>query len=261
MNTVAPSRNVSAPTPQRVWSPSVVNIYKKLYEKSDKKLKEHICNVLLEIYDQNVKPLQVNAVFNLAQGRNTFLNLAGTGFGKSRIPQLYHKLFPQKARAVVLVLNPLDTLGDNQVSEKLMAGFTAINLTKQSFTNKAANEVLAGVYDFVYLSPEMFLNSKKFEKVYYIAAFQNLIALVFVDEAHMIYIWGLVASGTAKTSTLAHHRFEDYGLFRPLYGKLGPQLLFRNNKPMLLLSATCRPVAIEAIKVSLKMNDETVDML
>ncbi|PLW28070.1 hypothetical protein PCASD_22605 [Puccinia coronata f. sp. avenae] len=260
MNTVAPSRNVSAPTPQRVWSPSGVNIYKKLYEKSDKKLKEHIRNVLLETYDQNAKPLQVDAVFNLAQGRDTFL-LAGTGFGKSRIPELYHKLFPQKARAIVLVLNPLDTLGDNQVSEKLMAGFTAINLTKQSFTNKAADKVLAGVYDFVYLSPKMFLNSKKFEKVYYSAAFQNLTALVVVDEARMIYIWGLVASGKAKTSTSAHHRFEDYGLFRPSYGKLGPQLLFRNNKPMLLLSATCRPVSIEAIKVSLKVNDETVDML
>jgi hypothetical protein len=237
-----------------------VKIYKKLFEKSDEKLKEHIRKVSLETYNQHAKPLQVDTVFNLAQGRDTFF-LAVTGFGKSQIPEMYYKLFPQKARAVVLVLNPLDTLGDNHVLEKLMAGFTAIKLTKKSFTNKAADKVLAGVYNFVYLSPEIFLNSKKFEKVYYSAAFQNLIALVFVDEAHMIYIWGLVASGTVKTSTSAHHWFEDYGLFQPLYGKLGPQLLFQNNKPMLLLSATCRPVAIEAIKVSLKMNNDTVDML
>jgi hypothetical protein len=222
MNIVTTSRNVPASTPQRVWSPSGVNIYKKLFEKSNEKLKAHIRKVLLETYDQHAKPLQVDTIFNLAQGRDTFL-LAGTGFGKSWIPEMYYKLFPQKARAVVLVLNPLDTLGDNQVLEKLMAGFTAINLTKQSFTNKAADEVLAGVYNFVYLSPEIFLNSKKFEKVYYSVAFQNLIALVVVDEAHMIYIWDLVASGTAKTSTLAHHRLEDYGLFRPSYRKLGPR--------------------------------------
>ena len=165
MNTIAASRNVSAPTPQRVWSPLGVNIYKKLYEKYNEKLKEHIRNVLLKTYNQNAKPWQVDAIFNLAQGRDTFL-LAGTGFGKSRIPELYYKLFPQKAHAVFLVLNPLDTLGDNQVSEKLMAGFKAINLTKQSFTDKAVDKVLEGVHNFVYLSPEIFLNSKKFEKVY-----------------------------------------------------------------------------------------------
>ncbi|KNZ63184.1 hypothetical protein VP01_1176g1, partial [Puccinia sorghi] len=64
--------------------------------------------------------------------------------------------------------------------------------------------------------------------------------------------------GTAKNSTCAHFRFEDYGIFHPTYGKLGPQLLFQNNKPLLLLSATCRPVAVEAIKTSLKMTEKTV---
>ncbi|KAA1069137.1 ATP-dependent DNA helicase sgs1 [Puccinia graminis f. sp. tritici] len=62
-------------------------------------------------------------------------------------------------------------------------------------------------------------------------------------------------------STSAHFRFEDYGIFRPSYGKLGAQLLFRNDKPILLLLATCRPVAVDAIKRSLKLNDNSVDII
>ncbi|KNZ51875.1 hypothetical protein VP01_3779g2 [Puccinia sorghi] len=74
-------------------------------------------------------------------------------------------------------------------------------------------------------------------------------------------IWGFVASGTSKTSTSAHFRFKDYGIFRPTRGKLGPQLIFQNNKPLLLLSATFWPVAVEAINISLKMTKQTVDIL
>jgi len=97
--------------------------------------------------------------------------------------------------------------------------------------------------------------------VYYGSSFQNRLALVVIDEAHMIYVWGLVESGTAKSSVAAHLRFGDFGIFRPSYGKLGPQLLFRNDKPILLLSATCWPVAVEAIKASLKLTDSSVDII
>ncbi|KAA1138596.1 ATP-dependent DNA helicase sgs1 [Puccinia graminis f. sp. tritici] len=77
----------------------------------------------------------------------------------------------------------------------------------------------------------------------------------------MVYIWGLVESSTSKTITSVHLRIEDYALFRPCYGKLGPHLLFRNNKPILLLSATCRPVAVDGIMKSLKLNEDTLDIL
>ncbi|KAH9466977.1 hypothetical protein Pst134EB_002014 [Puccinia striiformis f. sp. tritici] len=187
--------------------------------------------------------------------------LAGTGFGKSRIAEIYFKMFPLKSRVVVLTLNPLDTLGDNQVLEKQQAGFSAINLTTTNFTPEIAEEVKAGVYQFVYLSPEIFLNNNVFSKTYFSSEFQERLALVVVDEAHMIYIWGLVDSSTSKTSTSAHYRFEDYGIFRPSYGKLGTQLLFQNKKPILLLSATCRPVVVEAIKKSLKLNNDSMIMI
>ncbi|KAA1108887.1 ATP-dependent DNA helicase sgs1 [Puccinia graminis f. sp. tritici] len=257
---VSSSTMLSTPSPKRIWTPTGINVYKKVYEKSDAKLIEHIKQTSFSTYHQHAKEEQVEAVFNLVKGRNTFL-LAGTGFGKSRIAEIYYKMIPQKSRGVVLVLNPLDSLGDNQVLEKQQAGFTAINLTKLTFNPDVAQEIMDGVYQFVYLSPEIFLNSKLFERCYFSNEFQNRLALIVVDEAHMVYIWGLVESSTSKTSTSAHFCFEDYGIFRPSYGKLGAQLLFRNDKPILLLSATCRPVAVEAIKKSLKLNNDSIDMI
>lgn len=72
-------------------------------------------DLFLKAYGVPGKPLQVDTVLSLAQCNNTFL-LAGTGFGKTRIAELYLKLFQKSLHPIVLVLNPLDALGDNQVS-------------------------------------------------------------------------------------------------------------------------------------------------
>ncbi|KNE97663.1 hypothetical protein PSTG_09068 [Puccinia striiformis f. sp. tritici PST-78] len=234
---------------------------KKIADKiNDKKwdsLRSSIAGLALEKYQQPAKPLQLEAAFNLALGINMFV-LAGTGFGKSRVSEIYYLLLPKSSKGVVLVLNPLDTLGNNQVLEKIKAGFTAINLTKSNFNKEEANNVVKGKYNFVYLSPEIFLNSDLWDQVYFSDEFQNRLALVVVDEAHIIYQWGLVESGGGKNKVMLLGHVEDQGIFRPLYGKLGARLLTRNNKPILLMSATCRPIAIEGIKKSLKLESHNI---
>jgi superfamily II DNA helicase RecQ len=178
-------------------------------------------------------------VLNLVQGHNVFL-LAGTGYGKSRIPEIYYQLIPKKIGAVIIVLNPLDTLGDNQVLEKVAAGFTAINLTKLTFNALEATKIKHGDYHFIYLSPEILLNSKMWDVIYFSRKFQDRLALVVVDESHMIYQWGIVESTKAKQLwSLALGRDKDRGIFRPSYGKLGLYLLVRVSVPLLLISATC----------------------
>jgi superfamily II DNA helicase RecQ len=72
----------------------------------------------------------------------------------------------------------LDSLGNNQVFEKEQAGFTAINLYKLNFNKKAADDIAKGVYHFVYMSPEIFLNNKMWENVYLSLTFQNRLGLV-----------------------------------------------------------------------------------
>ena len=119
----------------------------------------------MDRYNQPAKALQTKAVMNLARGRTTFL-LAGTGFGKSRVAELYYDLLPKKDKAVVLVLNPLESLGDNQVLEKQRAGYSAINLTKLTFNPHEAKNIANGKYNFVYLSPEIYLNSQSFQLVF-----------------------------------------------------------------------------------------------
>jgi ATP-dependent DNA helicase RecQ len=224
-------------------------------------LSKHINQLALEFYAQASKPLQVETVINLVNGRNTFL-LAGTGFGKSRIAEIYYRLIPKKQRAVILTLNPLDTLGDNQVLEKQGAGFTAINLSKKNFNPETAREIRTGVYQFIYLSPKIFLNNKLWDEIYFCTKFQLRLGLIVVDEAHMIFIWGLVASCKGTNSSSVHIRHADSGLFRPSYGNLGAHLLFCNKiKPILFLSATCRPIAVAAISKSLKLDDDLLDII
>ncbi|KAA1076521.1 ATP-dependent DNA helicase sgs1 [Puccinia graminis f. sp. tritici] len=243
----------------RQTSGGSVTVTKKLLRANDDSLKIEIATKAAEFYDgQEAKTLQIQAVANLVRGRNTFL-LAGTGYGKSRIPEIYHKLLPQERKPVVIVLNPLDALGDNQVEEK-KGKFSAINLTKLTFNKTVANKIQKGDFNFVYLSPEIFMNNKMWDSVYFSSEFQERLALVVVDEAHMIYLWGLVERDGRRTASI-FVRLEDIGIFRPYYGQLATHLQCRNNSPILMLSATCRPVAVDAILKNLKLTKELIDII
>ncbi|EFP82689.2 uncharacterized protein PGTG_08885 [Puccinia graminis f. sp. tritici CRL 75-36-700-3] len=229
-----------------------VTICKKLLKANDDELKKEIASRAKNFYNgEEAKALQIDVVTNLAQGRNTFL-LAGTGYGKSRISEMYFKLLPQNTKPVILVLNPLDALGDNQVAEK-QGKFSAINLTKLTFNKQVADEIQQGDYNFVYLSPEIFLNNKLWDTVYFSTEFQQRLALVVVDEAHMIYLWGLVQSNGRRVNAV-FIRLEDIGIFRPSYGKLALHLQCRNKAPILMLSATCELSRKEIRIIRIKMN-------
>ncbi|OAV98576.1 hypothetical protein PTTG_11873 [Puccinia triticina 1-1 BBBD Race 1] len=178
--------------------------------------------------------------------------LAGTGYGKSRIAELYFHLYAPEKKPVVLVLNPLDSLGEDQVREKTKAGIKAISLGKMKLTKAIVEDIKRGDYAFVYLSPEVFLNNPLFTELYFSNEFQSRLVLLVLDEAHMVYVWGLVESGKAKFLSV-RDRLQDYGIFRPSYGKLGDRLMATNGVPILLLSATCRPVAIDSILGSLML--------
>ncbi|KAH9814072.1 P-loop containing nucleoside triphosphate hydrolase protein [Melampsora americana] len=201
---------------------------------------------------------QIEICTILLKGMNAFL-LAGTGFGKSKIPEMYLNTFHKVDKPVVLVLNPLDALGDNQVTEKTVDGFTAVNLTQRSFTEEVYKQVLAGHFQFIYLSPEIFLNSPLFTTLYFQPSFQRRLVLKVIDEAHLIYYWGLVASGHLKHSA-CFKNLQDTGVFRPSYGNLFSRLLASEEAPILLMSATCRPKAMDAIKRNLRLGEHNLEV-
>ncbi|PLW19019.1 hypothetical protein PCANC_09806 [Puccinia coronata f. sp. avenae] len=160
---------------------------------------------------------------------------------------------------VVVVLSPLDALGDDKVSKKIAAGYSAINLTSPSFTHQAAIDLKNGAFNFVYLSPKIFLNNKVFEDIYLSPDFQQKLVLVVVDEAHMIYTWGIAKTGCQNLKTLVRH--QDQGKFCPSYGNLSSALLNKNKALLLLMSGTCPPKAIKAIKNSLKLTETDIHLI
>ncbi|KAH9446793.1 hypothetical protein Pst134EA_030697 [Puccinia striiformis f. sp. tritici] len=178
-------------TPRVTWASAGITVLAKIAKKNDDALRREISEISQFRYGQDAKPLQIDAVVNLVRGRNTFL-LAGTGYGKSRIAELYFRTLPVREKPVIIVLVPLDSLGHNQVVEKKAAKFTAINLTSRTFNKEEANKIANGAYNFVYISPEIFLNSRMWDRVYFSDKFQRRLGLVVLDEAHMVYEWGIV---------------------------------------------------------------------
>ncbi|PLW45183.1 hypothetical protein PCANC_11291 [Puccinia coronata f. sp. avenae] len=226
-------------------------------EMDDERLNQHITDSSVAFYHDQPKDLQVEAVLVLARGQNCFVR-AGTGYGKTRISEMFFNMFHQKA--VVLVLNPLDSLGDDQVREKALVNITAINLNKMTLNFETVQKIKKGCYSFIYLSPEVFLNSSLFTSMFFSSEFQKVLALMVVDEAHMIYLWGLVASRQSKT-TASFDRIQDRAVFRPSYGCMATRLMATNNVPLLLLSATCRPIAVEAIRNNLWLLPEDLTIV
>ncbi|KAA1125442.1 hypothetical protein PGTUg99_012425 [Puccinia graminis f. sp. tritici] len=199
-------------------------------------LSEHITTRSVELYQDQPKKLQVAAVSSLVRGGHTFVR-AGTGYGKTRISEMYFGLFEKKV--VVLVLVPLDSLGDDQVREKKLVNISAINLNKMTLNWASIREIKQGKFSFVYLA---------------------ILGLIVVDEAHMVYLWGLVASKHSKT-LIIFARLEDQAIFRPAYGHIGTRLMATDNVPILLLSATCRPEAVSAITSCLMLQPGDLSMI
>ncbi|KAA1138501.1 hypothetical protein PGTUg99_020668 [Puccinia graminis f. sp. tritici] len=109
-------------------------------------------------------------------------------------------------------------------------------------------------------SPEVFLNSSIFTELFFSEEFQDILSLVVVDKAHMIYLWGLVALRQSK-SMIIFARLEDQAVFQPGYGHLGTRIMATSNIPVLLLSATCRPIAVSAITASLMLQPGDINMI
>jgi superfamily II DNA helicase RecQ len=76
--------------------------------------------VAYEVFEKKygfpARVLQVHTNVSLLNKKTTFL-LAGTGYGKSRIPELFRLLHTD---GIVLLICPLDALGDDQVSHWLI---------------------------------------------------------------------------------------------------------------------------------------------
>ena len=109
--------------------------------------------------------------------------------------------------------------------------------------------------------PEVFLNNSLFTDMFFTKKFQNILSLIVVDEAHMIFLWGLVASKPRKDMAASFTQHEDQTVFCIAYSNIGDRLVATNNVPLLLLSATCQPIAVQSITLSLMLQPLDITML
>lgn len=72
-------------------------------------------NVYIEKFPDEPRKLQIDTAWSLLRKQDTFL-MATTGYGKTRIAELIYYMYDPESGPIILILNPLDALGDNQVS-------------------------------------------------------------------------------------------------------------------------------------------------
>jgi len=181
------------------------------------------------------KGLQESVIQNVLDKKDSFV-IMPTGGGKSMCYQL--PALMQEGTAIVV--SPLIALMKNQVdairgvsSEDGIAHVLNSSLTKTE-TRRVKDDIVAGVTKLLYVAPESL--SKK-ETVEF---FQKVnISFLAVDEAHCISEWG-----------------HD---FRPEYRNLRIILeQFKQNIPIIALTATATPKVQEDIMRNLQITDAKV---
>ncbi|EGF99387.1 uncharacterized protein MELLADRAFT_112722 [Melampsora larici-populina 98AG31] len=117
---------------------------------SEESQRVEVGNMFQPRHGYPARPEQIQSVVDLLNDRTSFL-LAGTGFGKSRVPEMYYHAHETTSAPIILCINPLDALGDDQVSEKEAVDLRAINLTGENCTQDACDSILLGDFVFVYV--------------------------------------------------------------------------------------------------------------
>ncbi|KNZ44382.1 hypothetical protein VP01_921g4, partial [Puccinia sorghi] len=90
--------------------------------------------------------------------------------------------------------------------------------------------------------------NRMFQEIYYSLEFQNRIELVF-KLRQRTRCWRDI-TGDEMEVTAQHFCHEYYRIFFSSYGKLSTQLFFCKDKLILLLCATCCPLAVNAILIN-----------
>tara|TARA_R110002073_G_scaffold94594_5_gene219930 strand:- start:44 stop:1843 length:1800 start_codon:yes stop_codon:yes gene_type:complete len=145
---------------------------------------------------------QAKVIAHVAEGGDCLV-LMPTGGGKSlcyQIPALLRE-------GVAIVVSPLIALMQNQVTALHEIGVRAAFLNSSLSQQEAAEverNMLAGMYDLVYVAPERLLTSR----------FLNLmvrtpLALFAIDEAHCVSQWGHDFRPEYIQLSILHERFPD----------------------------------------------------
>ena len=121
--------------------------------------------------------------------KDVFVNLP-TGFGKSLLYQalpLVFDLTSQEPGHIVVVVSPLISLMEDQVSHLRELGLKAANIS--SLEDGERTRVESGEYSLVYGSPEAWLKNERWRFMLTNSVYSKKLCAIAVDEAHVVRQW------------------------------------------------------------------------
>ena len=174
---------------QQVEKNSVLQAQKLIrdaIETSKDEQEQAIRRAIRELYPYYPREGQLQALRRLVYLRKDLILIAKTSFGKSMILQAVSLLL---AKSITLVVLPLSQIGVEQTNYIENIGGRVCFLNRETFSSELLDRIHAGKFTHVLLSPELAI-SDKFRPTAMHPGFRDRLALVVVDEAHLVAQWG-----------------------------------------------------------------------
>lgn len=190
---------------------------------------EHLRVLRTKFGHSAFRPMQWKIVRSILEDKRDNCVVMATGYGKS----LCYQYPPVYTGKTAVVVSPLISLMEDQVRGLAAANIPACFLgSAQSRQGQVVNDLLAGEYRVLYITPEFAESNLNLPKI---LDERVGITLFAIDEAHCVSQWG-----------------HD---FRHSYRKLGALRQSFPHVPFLALTATATPNVREDIVCALSLKD------
>ena len=133
---------------------------------------------------------QKTAIRKIVEEKKDVFDNLPTGFGKSLLYQalpLVFDLTSQETGHIVVVVSPLISLMEDQVSHLKKLGLKAANIS--SLEKGEDTRVESGEYSLVYGSPEAWLKNEHWRFMLTNSVYSKKLCVIAVDEAHVVRQW------------------------------------------------------------------------
>ena len=132
----------------------------------------------------HLHPYQKDVISCLLSKKSVFV-CQRTGMGKSLCYQAFTTA-ADRSENMVLVISPLICIMEEQVKYLNSHGIAAVMLGRNQSEDNQAKQ---GNFKYLYGSPELILGRQEWRKVLKSEYFQQNLALIAVDEAHLVVQW------------------------------------------------------------------------